>query len=52
MVTLSVKDNVKLSKLLSEGFKRPIYWNKYIVNDNKVVDITVANEEKYIREEQ
>ena len=29
IVTLSSEDNVKLSKLLSEGFKRPIYWNKY-----------------------
>ena len=27
MVTLSVEDNVKLSKLLGEGFKKPIYWN-------------------------
>ena len=27
LVTLRTEDNVKLSKLLSEGFKRPIYWN-------------------------
>ena len=27
IVTLSVEDNLKLLKLLSEGFKRPIYWN-------------------------
>ena len=27
IVTLSIKDNSKLSKLLNEGFKRPIYWN-------------------------
>ena len=27
IVTLSSEGNVKLSKLLSEGFKRPIYWN-------------------------
>ena len=27
-VTLSAEDNIKLSKLLSEGFKRTIYWNK------------------------
>ena len=26
IVTLSTKDNAKLSKLLSEGFKRPVYW--------------------------
>ena len=29
IVTLSSKDNVKLIKLLEEGFKRPIYWNEY-----------------------
>ena len=27
VVTLSSEDSVKLSKLLSKGFKRPIYWN-------------------------
>ena len=31
VVTLRTEDNTKLSKLLSEGFKRPIYWNKYKV---------------------
>ena len=29
IVTLSGKDNVKLVKLLEEGFKRPAYWNEY-----------------------
>ena len=29
IVTLSSKDNVKLVKLLEEGFKRPAYWNEY-----------------------
>ena len=29
IVTLSSKDNVKLVKLLDEGFKRPAYWNEY-----------------------
>ena len=29
IVTLSSKDNVKLVKLLEEGFKRPAYWNQY-----------------------
>ena len=29
IVTLSSKDNVKLMKLLEEGFKRAIYWNEY-----------------------
>ena len=50
IVTLSAEDNVKLSKLLGEGFKRSIYWNKYKVIDNKVVGIAANNEEKYIRE--
>ena len=27
IVTLSIEDNAKLSKLLGEGFKRSIYWN-------------------------
>ena len=39
IVTLSAEDNAKLSKLLSEGFKRTIYWNEYKVIDNKVVEI-------------
>ena len=50
IVTLSSEDNVKLSKLLSEGFKRPIYWNEYKVIPNKIVEIAANNEEKYIRE--
>ena len=29
IITLKTKDNTKLLKLLSEGFKRSIYWNKY-----------------------
>ena len=29
IVNLSSKDNVKLLKLLEEGFNRPVYWNKY-----------------------
>ena len=29
-VTLSSKDNQKLSKLPSKGFVRSIYWNEYI----------------------
>ena len=28
-VTLKIKDNAKLSKLLSDGCKRSVYWNKY-----------------------
>ena len=30
IVTLSTKDNNNLTKQLNDGFKRSIYWNKYI----------------------
>ena len=30
VVTLSTKDNTNLTKQLSEGFKRTIYWNQYV----------------------
>ena len=43
IVTLRTEGNTKLSKLLSEGFKRPIYWNKY-----KVIFRNYNNE--YMRE--
>ena len=44
IVTLKTEDNTKLSRLLSEGFKRPIYWSKYkIIFKN-------CNENEYIRE--
>ena len=45
IVTLLAEDNVKLSKLLSEWFKRSVYWNKYKVIDNTVVEIADNNEE-------
>ena len=47
---LSAEDNVKLSKILSKGFKRTVYWNEYKAIDNKIVGIAANNEEKYIRE--
>ena len=50
IVTLKAEDNTKLSKLLSEGFKRPICLNEYKVTPNKIVKISANNEEKYIRE--
>ena len=50
IVTLSSENNAKLSKLLSEGFKRSIYWNESKVIPNKIVEIFTVNEEKYIRE--
>ena len=45
IVTLKAEDNTKLSKLLSEEFKRLIYWNEYKVISNKNY-----NESEYIRE--
>ena len=50
IVILSAENNAKLSKLLGKGFKRPVYWNKYKVIGNKVVEIVANNGEKYIRE--
>ena len=50
IVTLSAEDKAKLSKLLREGFKRSVYWNKYQVIDNIEVSINNANEEKNIRD--
>ena len=50
IVTLSIEDNSKLSKLLNEGFKKPIYWNEYKVTPNKIVETAAINKEKYIRE--
>ena len=29
VVTLKTRDNAKLSELLSKGFERSVYWNKY-----------------------
>ena len=46
VVTLKTEDNAKFSKLLSKGFKRPIYWNEYKIIFDKNFD---ANE--YIREQ-
>ena len=48
-VTLSTEDSVKLSKLLSEGFKRSVYWNKYKVIPNKN-EVGTNDNPEYIRE--
>ena len=45
VVTLSIEDNAKLSKLLNEEFKRSVYWNKY-----KVMPNNIYNANNYIRE--
>ena len=50
IVTLSIEDNAKLSKILNERFKRPIYCNEYKVTPNKIIEIDDVNEGKYIRE--
>ena len=49
VVTLSTEVSVKLSKKLSEGFKRPVYWNKYKVIPNKQVAVE-AKRTSQIRE--
>ena len=41
VVTLKIEDNAKLSKLLSEGFKRSVYWNKYVVISNRIYNANV-----------
>ena len=37
IVTLSTTDNVNLTKQLSHGFKRSVYWNGYQTNPAKVI---------------
>ena len=38
IVTLSTKDNVNLTKQLSNGFKRSVYWNIYQTIPAKVIN--------------
>ena len=38
IVTLSSKDMSHLSKLLSEGFKRSVFWNKYHTKDKRTAE--------------
>ena len=45
IVTLSMEDNAKLSKLLNKGFKKPVCWNKY-----KIIPKKTYNKNDYIRE--
>ena len=45
IVTLSAENNAKVSKLLSERFKRSVYWNKYKIIPNKTY-----HENDHIRE--
>ena len=47
VVVLSTRDNQKLSKLLSKGFERSVYWNDYKTkSENK----STTNEYKYFLE--
>ena len=38
IVTLSTKDNVNLTKQLSDGVKRSVYWNNYQTIPAKVIN--------------
>ena len=38
IITLSTKDSVNLTKQLSEGFKRSVYWNSYQIKPAKVIE--------------
>ena len=44
VVTLSARDNKELSKLLSKGFERSVYWNEY---KTKSVNKNMTNEYRY-----
>ena len=47
IVTLSSKDNLKVIKLLEEGFKRPTYWNEYQIKIEKR-DLDNNNLERFL----
>ena len=38
IVTLSTKDSANLTKQLSKGFKRSVYWNSYEARSAKVIE--------------
>ena len=38
IVSLSTKDSVNLTKQLSKGFKRSVYWNSYQTKSAKVIE--------------
>ena len=38
IVTLSTKNSANLTKQLSEGFKRSVYWNSYETKPPKVIE--------------
>ena len=47
VVTLLAKDNQELSKLLSKGFERSVYWNEY---ETKSENKNTASEFRYFLE--
>ena len=47
VVTLSARDNQKLSKLLTKGFERSVYWNEH---ETKSETETTTNEFRYFLE--
>ena len=47
VVTLSVRDNQKLSKLLRKAFERSVYWNEY---KTKCKNKNTTNEFRYFLE--
>ena len=43
VVTLSAKENQKLSKLFNKGFERSVYWNEYKTkNENKIRQMNIT----------
>ena len=38
IVTLSTKDNVNLTKQITDGFKRSVYWTSYQTIPEKVIE--------------
>ena len=47
VITSSARDNQKLSKLLSKGFERSVYWNEY---KTKRKTKNTTNEHRYFLE--
>ena len=47
VVTLSARDNQKLSKLVTKGFGRSVYWNEY---ETKSENKNKTNEFRYFFE--
>ena len=45
VVTLSTKDNINLTKQLSNGFKKSVYWNRYETIPAKVIE---KGKKKYV----